>query len=176
MKASVLHTAALKRTYIKIGLVLERWSCSLPYMCSWMVYCFPVICSRLCELNHKEGELWLWQLPIQVLTHNCLSEQSVCDKRCNLGRPLFLVLVQAKCVRPAKELRWATMVSFPSEVRATSGATKATNFCPSGVCALPLTAGINVGGHYLRYFSTFLVFLLLVLSLLLKGVVVGFQI
>ena len=24
-------------------------------------------------------------------------------------------------------------------------------FGPSGVCALPLAAGINVGGHYFRY-------------------------
>ena len=29
---------------------------------------------------------------------------------------------------------------------------------PSGVRALPLAAGISVGGHYFRYFSTFLLF------------------
>ena len=31
------------------------------------------------------------------------------------------------------------------------------SFGPSGVRALPLAAGINEGGHYFRYFSTFLV-------------------
>ena len=25
---------------------------------------------------------------------------------------------------------------------------------PSGVCALPLAAGLNEGGHYFRYFSS----------------------
>ena len=34
---------------------------------------------------------------------------------------------------------------------------------PSGVCALPLAAGVNVGGHYFRYFIP--------LSLLLTAVV-----
>ena len=53
-------------------------------------------------------------------------------------------------------------------------------FGPSGVRALPLAAGINVGGHYFRYFSTLL--LLLIFSSLTavvkipEGVVVGFQI
>ena len=28
-------------------------------------------------------------------------------------------------------------------------------FGPSGVRALPLAAGIHIGGHYFRYFSTF---------------------
>ena len=49
---------------------------------------------------------------------------------------------------------------------------------PSGVRALPLAAGRNEGGHYFRYFSSYLV-LVLVLPPLFKtteGVVVGFQI
>ena len=29
-------------------------------------------------------------------------------------------------------------------------------FGPSGVCALPMAAGRNEGGHYFRYFSTLL--------------------
>ena len=51
---------------------------------------------------------------------------------------------------------------------------------PSGVHALPLTAGINEGGHYFRYIIPLVVLLLLlVLPPLFKtpeGVVVGFQI
>ena len=48
---------------------------------------------------------------------------------------------------------------------------------PSGVRALPLAAGINVGGHYFRYFSSYLV--VVVVTTVIKtpqGVVVGFQI
>ena len=57
-------------------------------------------------------------------------------------------------------------------------------FGQSGVRALPLAAGINEGGHYFRYFSSFLLFffssfLLFFLPPLFKtteGVVVGIQI
>ena len=44
---------------------------------------------------------------------------------------------------------------------------------PSGVRALPLAAGINVGGHYFTYFSFFL---LPPLFKTTEGVVVGIQI
>jgi hypothetical protein len=54
---------------------------------------------------------------------------------------------------------------------------------PSGVRALPLAAGINVGGHYKWHFFLFLSFLFLSfflssgsLLILPEGVVVGFQI
>ena len=50
----------------------------------------------------------------QTLGPVCWSEQSACDQRRNLVRPLFLVI----------------------------------HLGPSGVRALPLTAGINEGGHY----------------------------
>jgi hypothetical protein len=46
------------------------------------------------------------------------------------------------------------------------------NFGPSGVCALPLAAGINVGGHYKWNF--FLFFLPCSLLILPEGIVVGF--
>jgi hypothetical protein len=49
------------------------------------------------------------------------------------------------------------------------------DFGPSGVRALPLAAGINVGGHYFRSFSTFL-FLLTADVKIPEGVVVGIQI
>ena len=49
------------------------------------------------------------------------------------------------------------------------------HFGPSGVRALPLAAGINEGGHYFRYFSFFL-FLLPPLFKTTEGVAVGFQI
>ena len=57
---------------------------------------------------------------------------------------------------------------------------EAVDFGPSGVSALPLAAGINVGGHYKWHF--FLLSLSLFLSfsgsllILPEGVVVGFQI
>jgi hypothetical protein len=44
---------------------------------------------------------------------------------------------------------------------------------PSGVRALPLAAGINEGGHYFRYYSSFF---LPPLFKTTEGVVVGFQI
>jgi hypothetical protein len=46
------------------------------------------------------------------------------------------------------------------------------------VHALPLAAGRNEGGHYLRVFSSFFLFFLLVVLLfkIPEGVVVGFQI
>jgi hypothetical protein len=51
-------------------------------------------------------------------------------------------------------------------------------FGPSGVRALPLAAGINEGGHYFRYVFLFLgvVVLLPPLFKTTEGVVVGFQI
>ena len=51
------------------------------------------------------------------------------------------------------------------------------HFGPSGVCALPLAAGINVDGHYKWYFFLFLSFLSPLSSSLLilpEGVIVGF--
>ena len=45
----------------------------------------------------------------------------------------------------------------PSGVRAPAVSTQVATIGPSGVCALPLAAGTNEGGHYFRYFSTFLV-------------------
>ena len=56
----------------------------------------------------------------------------------------------------------------------TKVATILGNFGPSGVRALPLAAGINVGGHYKWHFFSF--FLLSSGSLLIlpEGVVVGF--
>ena len=44
---------------------------------------------------------------------------------------------------------------------------------PSGVRALPLAAGINVGGHYFWYINLFLVSLATVVKIP-EGVVVGF--
>jgi hypothetical protein len=41
-------------------------------------------------------------------------------------------------------------------------------FGSSGVRALPFAARVNIGGHYCRYFSTFLFVFLLVLPPLLK--------
>jgi hypothetical protein len=58
------------------------------------------------------------------------------------------------------------------------GLTSAINVGPSGVCALPLTAGRNVGGHYKwHFFLLFLSFFLSSGSLLIlpEGVVVGFR-
>jgi hypothetical protein len=50
-------------------------------------------------------------------------------------------------------------------------------FGPSGVSALPLAAGINEGGHYFRYLSSFFFFFFLPpLFKTTEGVVVGFQI
>ena len=52
-------------------------------------------------------------------------------------------------------------------------------FGPSGVRALPLAAGINVGGHYKWHFFLFFLSLFLLSSSLLilpEGVVVGIQI
>ena len=52
-------------------------------------------------------------------------------------------------------------------------------FGPSGVRALPLAAGINVGGHYKWHFFLFLSSLFFSpgsLLILLEGIVVGFQI
>ena len=42
---------------------------------------------------------------------------------------------------------------------------------PSGVCALPLAAGINEGGHYFRYIIP-----LVLVVVTTEGVVVGFHI
>ena len=52
---------------------------------------------------------------------------------------------------------------------------------PSGVRALPVAAGINVGGHYKWHFFLFLLSFFLLLSsgsllILPEGVVVGIQI
>ena len=50
-------------------------------------------------------------------------------------------------------------------------------FGPSGVRALPLVAGINVGGHYFAFYFTLVV--VVVVTAVVKipeGVVVGFQI
>ena len=47
---------------------------------------------------------------------------------------------------------------------------------PSGVRALPLAAGINVGGHYKWYFFLFLLLSSGSLLILPEGVVVGIQI
>ena len=49
---------------------------------------------------------------------------------------------------------------------------------PSGVHALPLAAGINVGGHYFAYYFTLLFFSssLTAVVKIPEGVVVGFQI
>jgi hypothetical protein len=48
---------------------------------------------------------------------------------------------------------------------------------PSGVRALPLAAGINEGGHYFAYYSSFFSFLFLPpLFKTTEGVVVGYQI
>ena len=49
------------------------------------------------------------------------------------------------------------------------------NFGPSGVLALPLAAGINIGGHYFWYYSTLDVVVIAVAKIP-EGVVVGFQI
>ena len=52
------------------------------------------------------------------------------------------------------------------------------HFGPSGVRALPLAAGINVGGHYKWHFFLFLSLFFSPGSLLIlpEGIVVGFQI
>ena len=52
------------------------------------------------------------------------------------------MLVRVECVR------------CPWLKAETNVATILGNFAPSGVRELPLAAGINVGGHYFRYFST----------------------
>ena len=46
----------------------------------------------------------------------------------------------------------------------------------SRVRALPLAAGINVGGHYFWYYSTLVVVVLTTVVKIPEGVVVGFQI
>ena len=39
---------------------------------------------------------------------------------------------------------------------------------PSGVRALPLAAGINVGGHYFRYISTLVLVVLVLVTAVVK--------
>ena len=52
---------------------------------------------------------------------------------------------------------------------------KLFHFGPSGVRALPLAAGINVGGHYFAYYFTLVVLVTAVVKIP-EGVVVGIQI
>ena len=64
----------------------------------------------------------------------------------------------------------ATLISLTKNLVTRSGA---TTIGPSGVRALPLAAGINVGGHYKWHFFSLLSSSLLILP---EGVVVGIQI
>ena len=55
---------------------------------------------------------------------------------------------------------WGPAVDpFTRQLKIAGRTVKFCSFGPSGVRALPLAAGINVGGHYFRYFFTFLVVL-----------------
>ena len=96
--------------YIHCNLSIALYAlCSAFYAVYYMdcIQCIAFDTLIFCILSY--ALYFIYYILCIVLHFYCIilffwSEQSACNKRSNIGGPLFLVLVQAKCIRPDEQM------------------------------------------------------------------------